>query len=265
MARLMVNQALAGSESNNRGSANVDSISSSAPTTDRSSGDFLSLLARARGGDTDGRGTLLQWYANYLSILASTQLDRRLRRRVNPSDVVQETMLAAHRDFGDFRGDSQPELLGWLRRILINTLHRNFETHVSARKRDIRREVSIDQVSARLDESASNLATRLEGQVDSPSAPMRAREQSVEFADQLSQLKPHYREIIVLRILQGLSFDEIAERMGRSTGAVRMLWLRALEQFKSSEQFKSGEPFRSPSLDASPTRKMSHDTTQRLT
>ena len=265
MAQSMVNQAFAGSESNNRDTASDRSLSPTAPPTDGSSDDFLTLLARARDGDTEGRGTLLQWYANYLSILASTQLDRRLRRRVNPSDVVQETMLAAHRDFADFRGESQPELLGWLRRILINTLHRNFETHVSARKRDIRREVSIDQASARMDESASNLASRLEGRVDSPSAPMRAREQSVEFADQLTQLKPHYREIIVLRILQGLSFDEIAQRMDRSPGAVRMLWLRALEQFKSSEQFKSGEPFQSPSTNVSPTRKMSHDTTQRLT
>ncbi|MCG8650125.1 MAG: sigma-70 family RNA polymerase sigma factor [Pirellulales bacterium] len=193
---------------------------------------FESLLVLARGGDRQALGELLQWYVNYLSILATTQLDRRLRRRINPSDLVQETMLAAHRDFGAFRGQSQPELLGWLRQILINTLHRNFARHIKAGKRDIRREVSIDQISSQLEESACNLASLLPAKSDSPSASLRAREDAVELANQLSKLRSQYREVIVYRVLQGLSFDEIAQRMGRSGGAVRMLWLRALEQFK---------------------------------
>lgn len=194
--------------------------------------EFLALLNQARGGDTDSLGKLLQWYANYLTILATTQLDRRLRRRVSPSDLVQETMLAAHRDFGAFRGESQPELLSWLRKILINTLHRAFARHVKAGKRDVRREVSIDQVSSRMEESACNLASILPGRSPSPSEQMHARENAVELANQLSQLPPHYRDVIIYRVLQGLSFEEISERMDRSSGAVRMLWLRALDQFK---------------------------------
>ena len=142
-------------------------------------------------------------------------------------------MLAAHRDFGAFRGQSQPELLGWLRQILINTLHRAFARHVKAGKRDVRREVSIDQISGKLEESACNLAALLPAGVDSPSAPMRAREDAVRLANELSKLRAQYRDVIVYRVLQGLSFDEIATRMDRSAGAVRMLWLRALEQFKN--------------------------------
>ena len=127
------------------------------------SDEFLDLLVQARGGDTESLGVILQWYVNYLTILATTQLDHRLRRRVNPSDLVQETLLAAHRDFADFRGNSQPELLGWLRRILINSLHRAFATHVKAGKRDIRREVSIDRITNQMEESACNLASILPG------------------------------------------------------------------------------------------------------
>jgi RNA polymerase sigma-70 factor (ECF subfamily) len=194
--------------------------------------DFPSLLAAARAGDRDALGQLLQWYANYLTILASTQLDGRLRRRLNPSDIVQEAMLAAHKDFADFRGQSQGELLCWLRTILIHTLHRSFERHVKVGKRDIRREISLDAVHGRLDESAVNAAAMLPGKVQSPSSPMRDRERGVELANALSKLKPAYREVITLRVLQGLSFDEIAERMGRGSGAVRMLWLRALASFK---------------------------------
>lgn len=200
------------------------------------SDDFLSLLASARRGDRDSLGQLLQWYANYLSILASTQLDRRLRSRLNPSDIVQEAMLAAHKDFGEFRGNSQGELLCWLRTILIHTLHRSFRKHVKVEKRDIRREVSLDSLSNRLEESACNLAALIPGRTPSPSAPMQAQERSVELANQLSQLKPDYRDVIVFRVLQGMSFDQIAERMGRKSGAVRMLWLRALDHVKTSHE-----------------------------
>ena len=202
---------------------------------------FQRLLVLAKEGDTSALGQLLRWYINYLTILASAGLDRRLRRRVNPSDVVQEAMLAAHRDFGGFRGQSQNEMLGWLRQILINTLHRNFAKHVKAEKRDIRREVSLDQVNNRLEESAANLVSLLPGNGDSPSSPMRRREDSMVLADKLGGLPAPYRDVIVYRILQGLSFDEISERMDRSNGAVRMLWLRALEAFKSQGELAHDE------------------------
>ncbi|TWU48353.1 sigma-70 family RNA polymerase sigma factor [Rubripirellula reticaptiva] len=198
--------------------------------------EFLPLLKQARAGNREALGQLLQWYGNYLTILATTQLDRRLRRRLNPSDIVQEAMLAAHKDFEDFRGNSQGELLCWLRTILIHTLHRSFKTHLRVEKRDIRREVSLESVSNRLEQSACNLAALLPGGGPSPSAPMQARERAVFLADQLSKLKPSYREVIVFRVLQGLSFDEIAERMDRKSGAVRMLWLRALESFKTTNE-----------------------------
>lgn len=194
--------------------------------------EFERLLTLARRGDNHARGELLQWYFHYLTILATAQLDQRLRRRVNPSDLVQETMLAAHRDFVGFRGQSQPELIGWLRQILINTLHRSFAKHVRAGKRDIRREVSIDQFSNRVEESACNLAAMLPGRSDSPSTAMRQKENAVALANQLSKLRGPYRDVIVYRVIQGLSFEEIADRMERSSGAVRMLWLRALDQFK---------------------------------
>jgi RNA polymerase sigma-70 factor (ECF subfamily) len=198
-----------------------------------------SLLDRARQGKGESMGQLLQMYRNYLTILATIQLDRKLRRRVNPSDLVQETMLAAHRDFAKFRGHSEPEFLAWLRQVLINCLHHAVEVHLRAKKRDVRREVSIEQVGAALDRSAVSLAHLLVDRGGSPSASFRQRERAVALADQLAQLEPDYRDVIVLRNLQGLPFDEIAERMDRRTGAVRMLWLRAIDRFK--QVCKAGE------------------------
>ena len=190
------------------------------------------LMAAARAGETEQLGRLLQFYFNYLTVLASTQLDRRLRRRLNPSDLVQETLLAAHRDFPAFRGSTPQELVAWLRQILINVLHGAIARHVKAGKRDIRREVSIDQVEESVDRSAANLATILPAKGDSPSSPLRAEERARELADRLAELSHDYRQVIILRNLQGLGFDEIATRMERSSGAVRMLWLRAIERFK---------------------------------
>ena len=129
------------------------------------------LLQRARLGNTEALGHVLQLYRNYLTILATTQLDRRLRRRVNPSDLVQDAMLAAHTDFAKFRGCSERELLAWLRQILINCLHHVIDTHLRAKMRDMRREISVEQVSATLDRSACNFTQMLADRGPSPSAP----------------------------------------------------------------------------------------------
>ncbi|HBE68174.1 MAG TPA: RNA polymerase factor sigma-70 [Planctomycetaceae bacterium] len=190
------------------------------------------LIDQAKAGDTSQLGSLLQSYFNYLTVLANTQLDGRLRQRVSPSDLVQETMLAAHRDFHAFRGSSPQELTGWLRQILIHVLHGTIARHVKAEKRDIRREVSIDQVRVSVDRSAVNLASILPAQNHSPSSPVLEEERAKALADRLAELPSDYRDVIVLRNLNGLSFEEVAEQMDRSSGAVRMLWLRAIGKFK---------------------------------
>lgn len=195
-------------------------------------GPVESLIADARHGGNEPLGRLLELYRNYLAILATTQINPRLRRRMAPSDLVQETMLAAHRDFGKFRGSSEREFLGWLRQILINSLHHAVEVHLKAKKRDVRCEVSIEQVSAALDRSVVRFENVLADRGPSPSVPIRQRERSVALANQLARLKPHFRDVIVLRNLQGLSFDEVAARMNRKPGTVRMMWLRAIDKFK---------------------------------
>jgi RNA polymerase sigma-70 factor (ECF subfamily) len=192
------------------------------------------LINAARRGEKEQLGVLLQFYFNYLTVLASTQLDNRLRRRLNPSDLVQETLLAAHRDFGAFRGETPQEFVGWLRQILINVLHGAIARHVKAGKRDIRREVSMDYIGEGVDRSAVNLASLLPAAVSSPSGQLHAQERAADLADHLAMLREDYRQVIVLRNLQGLPFEEIATRMERTTGAVRMLWLRAIDRFKET-------------------------------
>jgi RNA polymerase sigma-70 factor (ECF subfamily) len=184
------------------------------------------LLARARGGHAATLGQLLASYRNYLHLMADTQMGPALRSRVEPSDLVQEALLEAHRDFGQFGGSTEPELLAWLRRILARNLldqARRFQAQV----RDVQRETSLD---ALLEQSGSGLAALFPARGPSPSSQAARRERAVLLADALERLAPAYREVIVLRNLHDLPFEEVARRMGRKAGAVRMLWARALEK-----------------------------------
>jgi RNA polymerase sigma-70 factor, ECF subfamily len=208
----------------------MTTLSGAQEATDEST--VKGLLKKAKSGETEPLGELLQLYRNYLTILAATQLDRKLQQRMNASDLVQEAMLAAHCDFVKFRGSTEREFLVWLRQILINCLHHAIDTHVKAKMRDVRREVSVERANAALDRSAANFAQILADRGPSPSASMQRHERSVAFADQLAKLRPQYRDVIVLRNLQGLSFEEVADRMDRKPGNVRMLWLRAIDKLK---------------------------------
>lgn len=192
-----------------------------------------SLIQSAQKGDQRSIGELLQEYRQYLTVLAATQLEQRLRPRVSPSDVVQETMLRAHKNFGQFRGTSEPQLLAWLRQILVNNLANFVEQHMLAARRDVRREVSIDQMRTSLEESSVQLAALIPCNCNSPSSMVERREEAVELANRLSQLPPDYRKVLVLRNLQGQSFEKVAQQTNRSEGAARMLWLRAIERLRS--------------------------------
>jgi RNA polymerase sigma-70 factor (ECF subfamily) len=184
------------------------------------------LLARARSGDAATLGRLLDSYRNYLRLMADTQMGAALRARVDPSDLVQEALLEAHRDFGHFAGGSEPELLAWLRRILARNLLDQARRH-QAQVRDPRREASLEALMA---ESGDGLVAAFAAPGPSPSSQASRREQAVLLADALERLPPDYREVLVLRNLHDLPFEEIAQRLGRKSGAVRMLWARALER-----------------------------------
>lgn len=194
------------------------------------------LIAEARQGSDDRLGQLLDTYRNYLHLLAKTQIDKKLRGRVSPSDVVQETMLGAFRDFAQFQGDNERQLLAWLRQILIHRLHAFVQEHILALKRDVRREISMDRVGFALARSTMNLQAGgfLAGLGPSPSGLAMQREAAVVLADHLAKMSAEHREVIELRNLQGLPFEAVAERMDRTAGAARMLWMRAIRTLREA-------------------------------
>ena len=192
----------------------------------------IELIADARDGTDGSLGRLLLLYTNYLKFLATMHIDPRIRARVSPSDIVQETFCEAQRDFGQFRGKSEPEFLAWLRRILVNNLARQVERHLLTQKRDVRREVKLDEIGVSMERSTMRLGAILVDRGDSPSSDAARSERAVILVDALAELPADYRDVLVLRHVQSLSFDEIGRRMERSSGATRMLWLRAMERLR---------------------------------
>jgi RNA polymerase sigma-70 factor, ECF subfamily len=205
----------------------------------RSTPDPAALIAQIRQERDPGRGTkakrlgeLLELYRNYLKLLARTQVDLHLRSRADASDLVQETFLDACRDFDQFRGVTEAELTAWLRKILIYNVAKFIQRQIVAKKRDARREVSLDRQVAAVTQSSAHFEAALASPGSTPSVQAVRRERSAIVADYLAQLPPAYREVIVLRNLEGLAFAEVARRMQRSPGAVRILWVRALDQLR---------------------------------
>jgi RNA polymerase sigma-70 factor (ECF subfamily) len=184
------------------------------------------LIVQARGGDESALGRLLELYRSYLRLVARSLIGSTLRVKLEPSDLVQETFLKAHREFTGFAGQGEHELVAWLRRILARTLADQLKHH-RRKRRDYQREESLDLLVER---SEQTLRHALASPSDSPSERASRREQAVLLADAVGQLPPDYREAFILRTLEHVPFEEIAAKMGRSVGAVRMLWTRALER-----------------------------------
>ena len=93
----------------------------------------------------------LEGYRNYLRLLARLQLDARFLGKVDPSDLVQESLLKAHQNLNGFQWRSDAELAAWLRKILANTLTDTVR-RFRAGQRDVGLERSIEDSSARIDQ-----------------------------------------------------------------------------------------------------------------
>jgi RNA polymerase sigma-70 factor (ECF subfamily) len=191
--------------------------------------DLDELLAQARAGEAAALGQLLGRYRNYLTLLARQQIGPRLQGKVDASDLVQETFLAAHRNFVLFRGSGERELVGWLRQILVTQLALHVRRYLGTQRRDARLE---QQLADALEQSSAVLDRGLVDPASSPSQRAARRERVVLLADALERLPADYRAVIVWRHLDGLPFADVAQRMGRSVESVKSLWARALARLR---------------------------------
>jgi RNA polymerase sigma-70 factor, ECF subfamily len=186
------------------------------------------MLDQAKAGDPVALGPLLASYSRQLHRVAGAELDNKLRNRVSPSDIVQDTLLQATQDFQSFRGHSEAEFVSWLQRILARQLAKSIERHLLAEKRDVRREAVVNGSAWHETPSCRAVADHRPG----PSSEAVQVERNNQVEQALVALPQTYREIIQLRNAEGLPFDEIAVRLHRTSGAARMLWLRAIDMLR---------------------------------
>jgi RNA polymerase sigma-70 factor, ECF subfamily len=187
------------------------------------------LIRKARKHEPGALDRLLESYRQYLKLLARTSIDASLQGKADPSDLVQETFLKAHQHFGQFRGQGEAELTAWLRKILARNLADLVRCYHLAEGRRTGRERSLEQLLTASSQALDNLLADAAG---SPSESAQRREMSVALANALAELSDEQREVIVLRSLEERDWPEVARRMGRTTGAVRMLWVRALKRLR---------------------------------
>jgi RNA polymerase sigma-70 factor (ECF subfamily) len=165
----------------------------------------------------------------WLRYHARLLLDDRLRGKVDPSDVVQETLLKAVEHQAQLRGQSEAQRRAWLRKILANTLADLVRRYLQGRKRNVGREQSLD-------DALQQSSARLEGWLaDGAAAPEEQAEQDERLlwlAEQLATLPEDHRQAVQLKHLHGCSVDEIARHLGRSTASVAGLLRRALETLR---------------------------------
>lgn len=174
----------------------------------------------------------LERFRSYLHLLARLQWNPRLRAKMDASDIVQQTLLQAHQGLKQFRGQSQAELIAWLRQILARNLA-NAARDLGRAKRNVARERSLE---AALTESSGRLDAWLAAEQSSPSQQADRNEQSLRLSEALLNLPEAQREALVLHYFQGWTVAAISGQLERSTTAVVGLLHRGLKQLRTRLQ-----------------------------
>jgi RNA polymerase sigma-70 factor (ECF subfamily) len=178
--------------------------------------------------DAEAAGQLLERFRDYLRLLARLQIDPRLQAQVDPSDVVQQTLLEAFEKRAQFAGTTQGELAAWLRQMLANNLADALRAF-GQQKRDVRREHSLEEA---LHASSVRLEKFLADACSTPAEHAEHQERALHLASALAGLPEAQREAIVLQYWHGLTLAQIGQQLDRSPAAVAGLLKRGLKQLR---------------------------------
>jgi RNA polymerase sigma-70 factor, ECF subfamily len=185
------------------------------------------LLAAARAGSREALGRVLEGFRRYLLGVAEGELDHDLRSKGGASDIVQETFLEAGRDFGGFRGSSPEELRAWLRQMLLHRIGAFTRRYRATSKREIGREIELGAPG-----SWGGIEQAPAGSTLSPSGVAIEHERAVALRHALDRLPEQYRRVVILRLEEERSFEEIGRLTERSPEAARKVWSRAMERLR---------------------------------
>ena len=183
------------------------------------------LVAQAQDGDTSALDQLCGVYTERVRRIVRFRMGPELRSHLESMDLVQEALVEAVLDLDQFRYSNDGDFLRWLSCIVENTIRDN-KDKAHAAKRDIRRQVPLDHVAVRADRPAHEADMPIA--TTTPSVVLSLREDLDRLEKAMDQLKPEYREVIVLAKIEGFSCKEIAEKLNKTPAAVAMLLSRAI-------------------------------------
>lgn len=183
------------------------------------------LVVLAKDGDESALNQLWAVYGPRVLWLVRLRMGKELRSKLESMDLVQDVLVCALKDLGNFTYKNEGDLVRWLSRIADNRLRDNLD-RLHADKRDIRKEVALGGYESTIGGSLLGAPGLLD--TTTPSAIMSKREDLAELERAIDQLKPEYREVIILTKIEGLSYKEISERLDKSHDAVRKLASRAI-------------------------------------
>jgi RNA polymerase sigma-70 factor (ECF subfamily) len=186
------------------------------------------LLEEARGGDVTAREDLLALYRPYLRLAAGRRLPRVVQKRVDASDIAQQTLLDAVRGLDDFRGRTEPEFTAWMMKLLERNLLQSLRNHTLG-KRDVRLEQNWTDDSG----SAQMIWHSLAGSGSSPESRVLHGETALQLAGALERLPSDQRTAVELRYIAHKSLQEIAHEMERTVGSVAGLIRRGVESMQT--------------------------------
>jgi RNA polymerase sigma-70 factor (ECF subfamily) len=185
------------------------------------------LLERAYGGDQGAFEELFGRYRDYLRNVVAMRIDPKLRPRVDPSDVVQETQAEAFRRLGDYLERQPMPFRIWLRKTACERLLKLRARHVEAARRSLRREVALP------DRSSLLLAQQLFAAGSTPSQQASRREIARQVNQAMAHLPESDREILLMRHFEGLSYEEISAALEITAATARKRYGRALLRLQS--------------------------------
>jgi RNA polymerase sigma-70 factor (ECF subfamily) len=203
------------------------------------------LLRDAAEGDATAVRCLLELHRRRLRRMIAARLDRRLAPRLDPSDVVQETLADAARRLPDYLRDRPLPFYPWLFRLAADRLARTHRDHIGSTVRGIGREERING-TAHDESTAERLVDRLTANDTTPGRRMAREERRLSLAGAIERMDEIDREILGLRYLDQLAFDEIAAVLEIGLSAAKMRHFRALERLRGVLEELGVEPSTSP-------------------
>ncbi|REK08467.1 MAG: RNA polymerase sigma factor [Planctomycetota bacterium] len=196
----------------------------------KSPADEEELVAKAVAGDRAALQGLLLMHYETIETTVRARFTKELAAQLEVDDLIQEVLVDVHRGIGSYASREGSSFKAWLRRVAENRIIDTVRRYQRLKRSGRRRRVDVHRPSS---EMLDSVLEWIFTDSDPPDRPARHEEARQAIQVCIAGLKPEQRDAVTAHYFEHLDTSEIAERLGRSSGAVRELLRRARENLKS--------------------------------